>query len=68
MKNSKQMPFKKEIWKLRKSYDIHKYKLLTINFIARWMKESTPTVLRITVHEERSKGRIRMKKERTRHR
>lgn len=62
------MPFKKEICKLRKNYDMHKYKLLTINFIARWVKESTPTVLRITVHKERSKGRIRMKKERKRHR
>lgn len=35
MKISKQMPSKKEICKLRKSYDIHKCKLLHINFIAK---------------------------------
>lgn len=38
---------------------MHKYKLLSINFTAKWIKEeSTPTVPRITVHKERSKEEL----------
>lgn len=41
-----------EVVKLRKSYHKYKYQLLPINFIAKWLKGSTPTVLKTAAYKK----------------